>query len=418
VKNIELKVILELIESKFGRGSSKNWINRDFEELSFEISKATKTPISSHTLKRIFGKLKTDEYYLPQKATFTALKQYCNFEDVKRIKTESEINIKLPDAPQQNQIKYKFIAAITLFISLVAFIYFFISKNTNPTFNGHIKLISTEGQIPTSAQFEYSTPNNKDSFSICYDPNFEAIEVPNGKNLKSNYYYQYPGLFKVRMWQQDKIVSQRIPVYIQSKGWEAFGSYNSKKQFDRFYQLNFKKCIQNSVFSPTKKVLCNAGIDTTRLAEVMLHNYYPTTIDGDNFRLETTLKNSDEWIGSSCNSVFLIIAGSKEYIQFHFANPGCSYWIHCRISEKKMDKSNENLKNLKNLTFDMSKWQHFDIQNKNKQINISVNQKLLFSCSYRKSIGEIMGVTVRFQGNGYLKEYKLSDLTGNKILRL
>jgi hypothetical protein len=418
VKNIELKVILELIESKFGRGSSKNWINRDFEELSFEISKATKTPISSHTLKRIFGKLKTDEYYLPQKATFTALKQYCNFEDAQRIKTEPQINIDKSDAPKQNQInykKFKFIVVITLFVSLATFIYFFIYKNTDTTIKGHIKLISTEGQIPTSAQFEYSTPNNKDSCSICYDPNFEPIQVPNGKNLKSNYYYQYPGLFKVRMWCKDKIVSQSIPVYIQSKGWEAFGSYTFKKQFDRFYQLNLKKCIQNSVFSPTKKVLFKAGIDTTRLAEVMLHNYFPTNINGDNFRLETTLKNSDEWIGSSCNSVFLIIAGSKASIQLHFANPGCSYWIHCRISEKKMDKSNENLKKF---TFDMSHWQHFDIQNKNKQINILVNNTLRFSCSYRESIGEIMGVTIRFQGNGYLKDYRLSGLNGNEIFKL
>ena len=415
MKNIELKVILELIELKFGRGSSKNWINRDFEALSFEISKATKTPISSHTLKRIFGKLKTDEYYLPQKATFTALKQYCNFEDNQRINIKSEISFGHSDTSKPNQIKYKLIIAIALFISVGAIIYFYKETNTDPTLKGHIKLISREGQIPTSAQFEYSTPNYKDSCSICYDPNFEPIQVPNGKNLKSNYYYQYPGLFKVRMWYKDKIISQSIPVYIQSKGWEAFGSYTFKKQFDRFYHLNLKKCIQNSVFSPTKKELCNAGIDTTRLAEVMLHNYFPTNINGDNFRLETTLKNSDEWIGSFCNSVYLIITGSKESIQFHFANPGCSYWIHCRLSEKEINKSNENLKNL---TFDMSHWQHFDIQNKNKQIQISVNNKLRFSGSYLESIGTIMGVTIKFQGNGYLKEYKLSDLSGKEIFRL
>ncbi len=420
---VYLNILIDLVEAKFGRGPSIHWKNRDFEDLNLEIQKKTKTNISSHTLKRIFGKIKTDDYYLPQKATINALKKYSDFKDIEKRHTEiSSDGLSIEAINSENttdnykRSKTVFATVICLAIVIVTAIYFFsIKKTINSSNFGVIQLISTEGQIPTSAQFEYSTPNNKDSFSICYDGNFEPIKVPNGKNLKSNYYYQYPGLFKVRMWYNNKIISQTIPVYVQSKGWEAFASYNYQKQFDRFYHLDIKKCTQNSVFSPTKKVLHNVGIDTSRLPAVMLHNYSPTNINGDNFRLETTLKNSDEWIGASCNSVFLIITGSKESILFNFANPGCSYWINCRISEKKMDRSYENIKNL---TFDMSHWQHFDIQNKNKQINISVNNKLRFSTSYHESIGKIMGVTIKFQGNGYLKDYKLSDLNGNEIFRL
>lgn len=418
MNNNDFNKILKLVETKFGRGSSSDWKNRDFEDLNFEIIKKTKTNISAHTLKRIFGKIKTNEYYLPQKATIIALKQYVNFEESEKIKSEISTQDTHSDTiPKQlyqnrknNTLLLSIISTVLVIISIS--IYFIVAKNTHSTTFGEIKLLSTEGQIPTTAQFEYTTPNITDSFGICYDGNYPAIPVANGKKMKSNYYYQYPGLFRVRMWKKDQIVSATIPVYVQSKGWEVYGYYCRQKQLERYYNLNLKKCIQDSIFYPSKKVIQNVGIDTSKLAEITLNNYHPTGIIGDNFTLETTLKNSEVWPGASCNSVMLHIVGKNESIILHFANPGCSYWINCRLSEKKMDKRNENLVNF---TFDMAKWQHFHIVNTNKHIRISVNNIERFSSSYKESIGEILGVTLRFQGNGYLKNYLLSDNKGQAI---
>jgi len=413
--------ILELIESKFSRGSSKNWKNRDFEDLNFEITKKTKTNISAHTLKRIFGKIKTDEYYLPQKATILALKQYIDFEtntstnsEIENTDTSTDSVLKQDNINQNNKkSKEKLITYSVFFIVFVIlsiFIYQSIESKNN--IHGEVKLISTEGQIPTSAQFEYSTPNNKDSFRIGYDNEYEALPIPNGKKMKSNYYYQYPGMFRVRMWNKNSIVSPTISVYVQTKGWEVFGYYHKQKQLERFYPIELKKCMHDSIFSPSKTVIHNVGIDTAKLAEITLNNYHPTGINGDDFVLETTLKNSEKWPGATCNSAYLYIVGKKESIELHFANPGCSYWIHCRLSEKKLDKRNENLKNF---TFDLTKWQHFRIVNTNKHITISVNNIERFSSVYNESIGEIMGVALRFQGNGYLKDYRLSDKNGKAI---
>jgi len=418
MNNNDFSSILELVESKFGRGSSKNWKNRDFEDLNFEISKKTKTNISAHTLKRVFGKIKTDEYYLPQKATIQALKQYVNFEknEIKKNEIQSPIVKEDVDLNQKEKKRKSKTSILVLIISILVIsstvFYLYLSQNSGQLIPGEIKLISTEGRIPASAQFEYSTPNNKDSFRICYDGNFEPIPVPNGKNLKSNYYYQYPGLFRVRMWKNKQIVSPNTLVYVQSKGWEIFGRYPKQKQMERFYPINMEKCMQSGLFYPTKSVISSVGMDTTRLTEITLNNYHPTGIMGDNFKLETTLKNADEWPGSSCNSVYLYIVGLKESIELHFANPGCSYWIHCRISEKKLDRHNENLKNF---SFDLTQWQNIRIENTNKNIRVFVNNIARFSTSYSESIGEIMGVTVKFQGNGYLKNYSLTDLNNKEI---
>ncbi len=418
--------ILELVELKFNRGSSKNWKNRDFEDLNFEITKKTKTNISAHTLKRIFGKIKTDEYYLPQKATIQALKQYIDFETNTITLPEVKITDTATTSPtdsliiehknNNNQNKKNKLIAFSVFLIVIGFISFSIyqSKNTIKDLPAQVKLISTEGEIPTSAQFEYSTPNDKDSFRIGYDNEYDPIPVPNGKKMKSNYYYQYPGMFRVRMWNKLKIISPTISVYVPTKGWEVFGNYHKQKQLERYYNIELKKCMQDSIFSLSKSLIQNVGIDTSRLAEITLNNYHPTAINGDNFILETTLKNSDKWIGSSCNSVYLFIVGTKEAIQLHFANPGCSYWIHCRLSERKLDKRNENLKNF---TFDLTKWQHFRVENTNRHIKISVNNIERFSSTYNESIGEIMGVTIKFQGNGYLKDYRLTDLNNKEIFK-
>ena len=414
----DLYTILELVESKFNRGSSKNWKNRDFEDLNFEITKKTKTNISSHTLKRIFGKIKTDEYYLPQKATIQALKLYIDYDsNVKTITaidtTTSNSSLKQDKINKKSTVKIIIFAIFLIIIGLIS-IFIYNSEITKHKIYGEVKLTYTEGRIPKSAQFEYSTPNEKDSFKIGYDNEFEAIPVPNGKKMKSNYYYQYPGLFRVRMWKKNDIISPTISVYVQTNGWEVFGHYPKQKQLERFYPINLKKCIINGFFAPSKEVINKVGMDTCKLIVLTLNNYHPTGVIGDNFKIETTLKNSDEWPGATCNSVYLYVEGKKESIQLHFANPGCSYWIHCRISEKKLDKRNENLKNF---TFDMTKWQHFRIENKDKTIRVFVNNTLRFTTSYTESIGEIMGVTIKFQGNGSLKNYQLTDLGGNDIFK-
>jgi hypothetical protein len=155
-------------------------------------------------------------------------------------------------------------------------------------------------------------------------------------------------------------------------------------------------------------------MDTSRLVEVRIANYKPTGISGDNFKIETTLKNSDVWSGSTCNSVILAISGRKEAIRLYFTNPGCSYWVRFKLSEKNLSNKNDNLSDF---VFNLAEWQHFRIENRDKHISIYVNDIKRYSNSYNQSIGEIMGVTIKFQGNGYLKNFLLSDLKENAIFR-
>jgi len=416
MNNNDLASILLLVENKFGRGSASNWKNRDFEDLNFEIHKKTKTTISVHTLKRLFGKIKTDEYYLPQKATIKALKSYVNFEKSEPVQVVETIEkIENQFISKNNRSRKKTVLFLTLSLLVLIGLFLFFRRNSIESAEariGYVKLISTEGTLPKSAQFEYTTPNDKDSFSICYDGNFEPTPVPNGAKRKSTYYYQYPGLFRIRLWTKKTIITESEPVYVESDGWKAFGFYNHQGPLDRMFPISIPMNSREGIFSPTKKDISNSGMDTLKLVDVRIDNYYPTNVNGDDFILQTRFKNPEEWPGSRCNSVFLSIVGKQEFIYLNFANPGCSYWIHCRLSEKKMDKRNDNLTGF---AFNLSEWQDVRVENRNKKIAVYINNILRYSNSYTKSIGEILGVTIQFQGNGYLKSYSLTDLNKKPI---
>ncbi len=424
MNNKDFTSILSLIEQKFGRGSSANWKNRDFEDLNFEILKETKTNISAHTLKRIFGKIKTDEYYLPQKATILALKKFVNYTKnestlpeitTSEITSDEQITTDIQTSPPKKVQSLIYVATLAVLLLVISGYYFFKNNNEDSIERAaNITLISTEGRIPKSAEFEYTTPNNKDSFSICFDGNFTPLPVAGGIRKRASYYYQYPGFFKVRMWKNDKIISDITPVFVPTNGWEAFGMYHQQKQMQHFYPINVAKYTRDSIFCPNKSEIHGLGMDTSRLVEVRVENYKPTGIKDDNFTLETTLKNSNTWAGSTCNSVFLVVTGRKESIKLHFTNPGCSYWVRFRLSEKRLDNKNDKLSDF---VFNLADWQKLRIENRNKQITIFVNNIKRYSNSYEQSIGEIMGVTVIFQGNGYLRSYRLSDIRGRDVFK-
>jgi hypothetical protein len=422
LKNERFNIILSEIEVKFGRGSSKNWINRDFEDLCFEIKKQTKVTISALTLKRIFGKIQTPDEYLPQKATLQALENYSGFNAktqnqksiVADVKSEPEINPDIKPNNPKNKFSFLFITTITVLLISVLLVLFIPKENENKALSGTLKLIKTEGENPKTAFFEYTTPNTTDSIKILFDEEYPPVYVVNGNSQKTTYYFQYPGLFQVRMLNKNKPISDTIPVFVGSNGWQALGYYFEQKYSERYFPINIEKCCNEGVFHPTKKLLSATSLDTTKIAVIRIDNFRKTGKNGDSFTLETTLKNPEQWPGIRCNSIYLYVQGTEGTIRFRFANPGCSYWIDYQLCEKTITNKDTDLSNF---TFDLNKWQQFRLENRNKKVDLFINNSLRFSDTYKKSIGEIVGVTVLFHGNGYIKDYLLKDATGTELFK-
>ncbi|MCF0074364.1 hypothetical protein LZD49_28025 [Dyadobacter sp. CY261] len=71
----------QLVSEKYGKPDAVHWTNSDFIRLSSILYRQTQVQISPNTLKRIFGKIKTDARYYPQKATRDSLARYAGFAD-------------------------------------------------------------------------------------------------------------------------------------------------------------------------------------------------------------------------------------------------------------------------------------------------------------------------------------------------
>ena len=411
IKNERLTALLEQVEQKFCRGDSSEWKNRDFEELNFEINLKTKTIISALTLKRIFGKIKTAEDYLPQKATIKALEQYADF--VMKNVSDSTLKNEIPTDEEEietiNQTKktggkWGWMLFVGLFIvGAMTLWYKELSKSANQM--GKITLLKTEGFNPKTATFEYLTPNQTDSFKIRFDEDFMPVNISNG-NKTISYFFQSPGIFRVRMLANEKVVSDTTTVIVETKGWQSLAYYFEQDYKKRFFSIPIKN-LENSYFHPRTEDLISAGMDISKIIVLRLDNFHPTGVDGDNFSLNTTVKNTDHWTGVHCNSIYLRIFGRKETIDFRFTNPGCSYWISCKFGEKTFNLTNGDVSDF---VFDISEWQNIRVENKNKQLDLFVNNVKRFTNSYNKSLGEIVGVSILFHGNGYVKSYQLTDL--------
>lgn len=421
-----INTLLQQVEAKFNRGSSTNWKNRDFEDLNFEIYKKTKTSISALTLKRIFGIIKTAEEYHPQKATINALIKYCDYtpNQLSMVeKAETDASPILKTVPPKSAQSFYFFRNKSIFYSVAALLlillgsFYLLYKKSHSgdiEVEANFKIIKTDGENPKTVYFECNTPQSRDSFYISYDRNYKPIYIPNGKQKKSSYFFQYPGLYHVQLLRNWNKVCDSIAVFLPTNGWQMLGYYFDQKYNERYFPIEIGRSMKDGYLHPTKEVLNNAGMDTSKMVVVRIDNFKHSGVNGDNFVLTTTLKNSDNWSGIRCNSIFLYVEGKNGTIRLRFANPGCSYWIDYQLSEKEISHKDEEMSSF---TFNLSEWQRFKLENRNKKVVLSINDVQRFTKRYEKSIGEIVGVTVLFHGNGYMKAYELTDTKGHTIFK-
>jgi hypothetical protein len=71
----------QLVSEQYGKPDILSWTNSDYVKLGYVLYKKTHVQISPNTLKRIFGKIKTDVRYYPQRATRDALALYIGYND-------------------------------------------------------------------------------------------------------------------------------------------------------------------------------------------------------------------------------------------------------------------------------------------------------------------------------------------------
>lgn len=411
-KKAKLNDIVKCCENRFNCGLAINWKNSHFINLSHEILRDTSVNISPNTLKRIFGKIAVDDDYLPQQATIEALEKYGGYvpSTIKESFAKPEVEQPIIINTSTTQKKYKTLLLVFIIAIVVASLFTFKILKSSSKLSGSIAQTSTEGGLPTTVFFNMQLPETKDSLFVNFGDKSPLVFVKQGQQ-KIAHIYLFPGVFDVHLQtRQNKLVTTKV--YVRSNKWIVFGFHDLINLRNSHYLFPALKTSNDSLFNINNQQLYKAGLDTTERNYIRLCNYTPTGYDSDNFVFETTFKNTAHKEGISCQSTQFQIAGNNSNIRFKLSNAGCTYWVLNIVSELVFDGSKTNLSKF---VFDTENWNDVKLINQNKHLSLLVNGKEIYNGTYQKPLGEIKGLFLEFEGNGFVKNCDLKTKEGKLL---
>ncbi len=406
-RKINLTDVIRCCENRFGHGEAAHWTHSDFSELNREILQDTGTNISINTLKRIFGKLSVDESYIPQQATIEALQKFGRYtvtENSQKIPEETvDSKVSLPRA-KRKLIPYFIALAVIVALGLVSWNLF----KPAAALSGQIVLKKTEGVLPSTAVFELQLPKTKDSLFVDFGDKSPLININQEQKLITHNYI-FSGVFKVSLLVRQSIIAE-TKVSVSSDKWIAL-SYHDQMR-NHYFEIPAVKTTADSLFNLTNSQLHKVGLDTAQRIFTRLYNYSPVNYSKDDFTFETTFKNPPRKNGISCNSTQFQVSGINSMIRFKLSSPGCSSRVLNVLSEQRFEGYKVDLSQF---VLEQEKWSTIRLINRSKQVSLFVNGKLLFSGSYQKPLGEIKGLFIEFEGDGFVKTCDLTAGNGRNL---
>ena len=411
-KKAKLADIVNCCEERFNRGASLTWKHSDFVDLNREILRDTEVNISPNTLKRIFGKISVDDEYSPQQATIDALIKYGGYslteaEGIERRKSEEQVIDKKPS--RTKSFKWLLIPAIIIILVFVAFALGTFKSRPNEM-PGAIKLKTIEGLLPATAFFELQLPGNNDSLFVDFGDKSSLLYVKAGQKSTAHNYL-YPGVFRVSL-KAGQTTLATTNVSIRTSKWIGLAYPPHGTLPNRYYNFPPDKTGNDSLFHISNSLLHEVGIDTIGMFYTRLCNFAPIKHSGEDFAFETTFKNALPGKGISCIGTQFQISGINGSIRFKLVNSGCSYRVINVVSEQIFDG---RIENLSQFVIDLEKWNTVKLTNRNKHLSLFVNDKLLFTGTYKQSLGGIQGLFLEFEGNGFVKNCTLKSYDGKTL---
>lgn len=422
-----LDVCCRQVSKAYGSPDWDKWTNGDYISLSNILFKQTRVRISPNTLKRIFGKIKTDSRYYPQKATRDALALYTGYHDWDhfiQVQEWTERNAtrpaelpayapppalvaELPTSSQRPGPKRFWLIGAAMFLLVVlAFVWWQQHRETPEP----IQFVCRNplGENPHSAVFQVSPIR---------DPSAQyTIQFGDGKRENLNqddsvytHYYERPGRYFAILQRNDENIDTAT-VYLQTKGWTV--TANMMHDTSRVYPIEAPDLFADKRRSVSALEAARAGVDTNRTFFMEFINSHPTGIDGDNFELRTQVKTSPDRAGVRCSQIGLTVWGESSQHTFDVMKPGCVHWINLQTSEVAKKSHRDDLSFL---GADLRQGGTLTLRVVNKQASIFINGRKVYETHYKQPLARIYGVKIRFAGIGTINTFSLKDLKSGQV---
>jgi hypothetical protein len=404
----------EIAEELLAWGDSAEWNDLDFEKLSERFLHKTGTMLSITTLKRLWGKVQYNS--TPNAATLNALAKFVGYDDWRTFKQNMDAGPAAVEEPLTEPIvaairKKSLLPAIAgiaaASIVLIAILAWIIkpkqvkniaAKNTPVTFTGRVV---AEG-LPNSVVFDYDAsalPGDSITLQQTWDPSRVERIAAAGKQHTSIYYY--PGYFTAKLINEDK-VEKETPVYIKTNGWMGIVSKDPVPAYLSDADIHLARAMGVTA----KTFAAKAGTSVFNGQRVSFYNVREFGLNGGDFTLDATLRNTSTPEQSSCRNVVLYILGKQNAIIIPLANKGCISSLNMFTSSDWIDGRN---KDLSAFGCDFNSFQKLSCSVKNMRLRVSLNDKQIFETPITQTIKDIAGLCISFEGSGEIKQVKLSN---------
>ncbi|TYA71960.1 hypothetical protein [Seonamhaeicola marinus] len=405
-----VKRCLEIIEKKLQWGDAQNWHNDVFLELSEKIKDDTSVLLSVTTLKRVWGKVKYNS--APSISTLNTLAQFAGYTNWRDFKGSIEDKEK-PNWFSRTINPNMHIIIISAVVLALGFISVFsvanVSEDNSTQDFSKVKFNSqpVTNTLPNSVIFDLNLDGiTSDSIYIQqYWDVTKTIKVNADQKQATGIYY-YPGYFNATLRVDGKVVREH-DLFIKSEGWLGTLDYKPvPKYVDKAnivsQKISFPEVILEEI-KQREKPLQSAFhyVDNFR------------NVSGDNIKISQTVNTvlNEKW--AVCQSLRIVILGSESAIIIPFSKLGCVSNLGLMMSDVYLSgKKND----LSMFGVDLSENQKIDIEIIDKNVTVSIADKIIYSGKYNTSIGRFVGIRYRFIGAGQIHELQIKDLNKKKTV--
>ncbi|MBQ4821373.1 hypothetical protein [Aquimarina sp. MMG016] len=401
--------ILE-IEVKLDWGDAKLWHNDVFIELSQIIQQQTQVLLSPTTLKRVWGRVTYNN--TPSISTLNTLSQFAGYDNWRDFKNKNEV--KKPSWIEKRVLQHTGIIITAAAFMTLVFISFYsmIGSGKNKieaidlskvTFNSRP---ITDG-LPNSVIFDFDLKGiQSDSTYIQqYWDITKTIKIKPSQKQATGIYY-FPGYFGAKLLVDGKVIKEH-DLFITSNDWIGTVDYQPVPKYVQSRDIQTGNLSMPSAILEEITSLSDPVVSTFHLVKDF------NEVAGDHISIKTTLRNvyRDKW--AVCQKLKIVVLGTEGVLVVPFSIPGCVSDINLMLNDRYYRGKEHDLSAF---GVDLSEFKTVDIRVNKKIVTIFINDQEIYSGSYNRSIGNLVGIRYKFLGAGEVKYLNIKNESNENII--
>ncbi len=406
-----LQDCLLLIEKKLNWGSSKDWLNQDFQLLSDRIFEETRVRLSITTLKRVWGKVSYNS--APSISTLNTLALFLGHENWSTFKQNHQPAQKHKEVKRSASYAKPLAAVVLVLLAACTVILLASGSKTVPVSYSAEEIDKVQFSsepvalgLPNSVVFNYDFAGiNPDSCFIQQSWNDAlTFEVDKNGSEASGIYY-YPGYFRAKLIANNQILKEH-DIHIRTNGWMAtIGNGNRPRYlYKEDLQTEGELKLSDAIFNELHE-------SEARNAPLLTFNFFDDfgQVSGTDFEFETRFRHTYRKSNGICQHTRVLIHGKDGVLIMPFSIPGCISDLQIFMMGMTIDgKSND----LSAFGTDIHNWQDLKCISKDGQIQIYLNGEMIREFTAPASIGDVVGFKYRFAGAGEIDYIRLTGSQG------